>query len=201
VRPRAEGEDAEPSRGGRRVVEQPRLADAGRALDEHDRPAPLRRPRQRIVQLRALGLALEQAQTGLTASHAETLPRGVRWFGRRCQAPFFFQKKSAVYPLPIPRQARVGRAAWAAASARLRTPSLERNRAAGTRYVVAGKARVDERCEQSGDPHRAVSRQRQAAFEQRGGHLRAALRDAQLGERAQRRRMHLASGEQLLGFR
>ena len=74
VRSCAGGKDAKPRRRGGRVVEQLRLADTGRTLDEHDRPAPARRPGERGVQLSALAVALKQARTGLVATHTETVP-------------------------------------------------------------------------------------------------------------------------------
>ena len=74
VAPRTAGNRADARRRGRRILEQPRLADAGRPLDEHDRTVPARRPRQRSAQLRALGLALKQAHSEPVASHYETLP-------------------------------------------------------------------------------------------------------------------------------
>ena len=74
MRPRTRDTDAKPRRGGRRVVKQLRLADPGRTLDEHHRPPPARRPRQRDTQLATLDLALKQARAGIVVSHSETVP-------------------------------------------------------------------------------------------------------------------------------
>ena len=61
--------------------------------------------------------------------------------------------------------------------------------------------RVDERAEQLHDPHRVLAGGGQAAKQQCGGHLRAALGDPQLRDPPQRRRMRLTTGEQLFGLR
>ena len=74
VRSCAGGKDTKPRRRVGGVVEQLRLADTGRTLDEHDRAAAARRPSERGVQLSPLSLALQQTQTGLLASHTETVP-------------------------------------------------------------------------------------------------------------------------------
>lgn len=77
VCPRTGDNDAQTRGGDRRVVKQPRLADAGRPLDEHDSPAPARRAGERSAQLRAIACgpagydprpSNAGAQTALSAS-------------------------------------------------------------------------------------------------------------------------------------
>ena len=69
------------------------------------------------------------------------------------------------------------------------------------RDIPARQAGIHERRDQLGRAHRVVPRLHQPALQQRRGHLRLVLRDTQEGQRAQRRRVLFAPGEQLLGLR
>jgi hypothetical protein len=74
MRPRTQDSNPKARRGDRRIIKQPRLADPGRALDQHHRPSPGRRPRQRDTQLATLDLALEEARARIVVGHSETVP-------------------------------------------------------------------------------------------------------------------------------
>ena len=129
--------------------------------------------------------------------HREAAERGERPARRarrpRCGAPPPAPRARRRGPRAPPTRripelrGELGELAVAAASAPSTSPQARRASTSGASSCVARIA--------------SSSARRQAALEQRGGDVRPALGDAQLRERAQRRRVLLAPGEQLLGLR